>query len=354
MRHSWLRRLALVGLSVLAAIAIGACGGDDDDGDGGGGADKVSDPVTLTFWHTMNEEETPTLKRLVERFEKANPNFEIKLVTVPFDQAQERYSRAAGAGKAPDVFRAEIAWTPEFAAQGFLADLTDKVGDRDDYLETAFGYNVYQDKVFGIPQVTDALALLYNKRMLEGANVEVPETIDELNDACGQLGKRRGVFLLANPYYTLPWVYGYGGDLVDTEAERITIDDDGAVEGSEAYAELFGADCAFPNEDFANEYDNMQTAFKDGEVAMIVNGPWSTADALSGKAFKDPANFGVAPFPGGAGRPGVPGRRPQLRHLGRHEERRCRISVHLGAELGREPGHPRGGEQPAADAEVRV
>jgi arabinogalactan oligomer/maltooligosaccharide transport system substrate-binding protein len=39
--------------------------------------------------------------------------------------------------------------------------------------------------------------------------------------------------------------------------------------------------------------------FKDGKVAMIINGPWATSDILSGAAFADPANFGVAPFPKG-------------------------------------------------------
>ena len=33
------------------------------------------------------------------------------------------------------------------------------------------------------------------------------------------------------------------------------------------------------------------TAFKNGQVGMIVNGPWSTADVLSGPAFKSSTNF---------------------------------------------------------------
>ena len=48
------------------------------------------------------------------------------------------------------------------------------------------------------------------------------------------------------------------------------------------------------------------TAFKNGQVAMIVNGPWSTADVLSGPAFKSSTNFQVAVLPPGPGGQGSP------------------------------------------------
>jgi arabinogalactan oligomer / maltooligosaccharide transport system substrate-binding protein len=39
---------------------------------------------------------------------------------------------------------------------------------------------------------------------------------------------------------------------------------------------------------------------------MVINGPWSTADDLSGSAFTDKANLGVAPVPSGPGGQGGP------------------------------------------------
>ena len=48
------------------------------------------------------------------------------------------------------------------------------------------------------------------------------------------------------------------------------------------------------------------TAFKNGQVAMIVNGPWSTADVLSGPQFKSTGNFQVAVLPPGPGGQGSP------------------------------------------------
>jgi arabinogalactan oligomer/maltooligosaccharide transport system substrate-binding protein len=50
----------------------------------------------------------------------------------------------------------------------------------------------------------------------------------------------------------------------------------------------------------------MQNDFKSGKAAMIVNGPWSTSDDLSGTAFKDKTNLGVAAVPAGSGGQGGP------------------------------------------------
>jgi len=87
---------------------------------------------------------------------------------------------------------------------------------------------------------------------------------------------------------------------------EIQVADKGSVAGLTAYTRLFHSKCAFPDKDFSNDYGNMQTAFKNGQVAMIVNGPWSTADILSGPAFKSSSNLGVAPVPKGPSGQGSP------------------------------------------------
>ncbi|CAM5722017.1 hypothetical protein SCALM49S_08004 [Streptomyces californicus] len=47
-------------------------------------------------------------------------------------------------------------------------------------------------------------------------------------------------------------------------------------------------------------------AFKNGDVAMMVNGPWAVADTLTGKEFTDKDNLGVAPVPAGSSAQGAP------------------------------------------------
>jgi arabinogalactan oligomer / maltooligosaccharide transport system substrate-binding protein len=270
---------------------------------------KSTRATTLTFWQTMNEQETGTLKSLVNKFEASHSSIKVDVVYVPFDQRDAKFTAAAQAGKAPDVMRAEIADVANWAAQGFLADVSKKVSaaDKADYLPSAFAYDNYGGKIWGIPQVTDAPALLYNKKMLKAAGIKAPPaTMGQLAAACNKLGKGKGIFLRGDSYFVQPWIWAYGGDLLNYTKKQILIADKRSVAGMTAYKALFKSKCAFADKDFANDYGNMQTAFKNGQVAMIVNGPWATADILQGRAFKNRANLGIAPLPAGPKGQGSP------------------------------------------------
>ena len=269
---------------------------------------KQQATTTISFWQTMNEEETKTLKAIVAAFQKANPNIKVNTVYVPFDQAQAKFATAAQGGKAPAVLRAEIAWIADYAARGFLSDLTKYVSasDRADFLPSAFAYGLWKGKTYAVPQVTDAPALLYNKALFRSKGVAVPTTIAQLESACQKFGAGKGIFLRGDAYFVQPWIWAYGGGLVNPLKKEILIATQGSIAGMTAYKRLFSSSCAFKNEDFANDYNNAQTAFKNGDVAMIENGPWATSDVLSGKAFANKANLGVAPMPRGPGGQGSP------------------------------------------------
>jgi arabinogalactan oligomer/maltooligosaccharide transport system substrate-binding protein len=273
---------------------------------------KTEATVTLSFWQTMNTEETATLQGLISTYEKANPSVKIDVTNVPFDQRETKFTAAAQSGKAPDIMRAEIADVANWAARGYLTDITKnvKAADKQDFLPAAFAYYNYQGKVWGLPQAPDAPALLYNKRLVKAAGLnpnKPPATMTQLQSWCNKLGDGKGIFLRGDSYWTQAWIWAYGGGLVDTAKKQILVASKPSVAGMTAYKNLFSASCAFSNKDFANDYGNAQTAFKNGQVAMIVNGPWATADVLQGTQFKSSANLGVAPIPKGpAGKQGSP------------------------------------------------
>jgi arabinogalactan oligomer/maltooligosaccharide transport system substrate-binding protein len=293
------RLRALVAAAVMAAFAAVA-----SIAAAGVGATTT----TLSFWQTMNAQETVTLRGIVDRFEATHPGIEVDMETVPFDQAQLKFATAAQAGQAPDVLRAEIAWIADYAARGFLAPIDAKVSaaDKRDFLPAPFNYGVYAGKTWAIPQVTDAPALLYNKAMFKQYKVQVPKSMDALVNACMKFPAGKGIFLRGDAYFVQPWIWAYGGGLLDPKTKTILVSNQGSIDGLQKYKDLFINRCAFRNRDFANDYNNMMTAFKNGDVAMIVNGPWASADILTGKAFRSSSNFGIAPLPAGPKGQGSP------------------------------------------------
>ncbi|OQO89438.1 extracellular solute-binding protein [Saccharomonospora piscinae] len=301
------RVLALAAATALTVTACGESATDQTDAADQAAADPQAVTGTVTFWDTSDAtSESPAYKELVTRFEEQYPNITVEYVNVPFDGADDKFKTAAQSGDgAPDVMRTDVGWTSTFAALGYLQPLdgTPALDNADDYLQVPMESNVYEGKTYGVPQVTDTLALLYNKDHFEQAGIDAPPaTWDELRETASTLEEEisgtTGVFLNADSYFLLPFVYGEGADYVDTEAERITIDSPEVSAAVETVQELT-ADGVGTTDTSANKYTNMQDGFKDGSVSMIINGPWSVSDTLSGDAFSDAADLGVAPVPAG-------------------------------------------------------
>lgn len=271
--------------------------------------------VSLIYWDTMNDSERPIMQEMIGECEE-ELGYTVVYEYVPFTEAQNNYRTAAQAGNAPDILRTEIAWGPEFAALGFLYDITDQVTEeeRAGYIAAAFNYNVWHDRIWGLPQVTDAPALLYNKRLFEEAGLDPenpPQTMEELQAAAEAISAMEGdVYGIATPaaaYFFQPFMWAFGGGLIDADDLEIHINDEGTIEALNFVMGMLESGAMGPEYDPANQYGNNQVAFKEGTAAMLINGPWASAEILAGPEFADnPDNLGVAPIPAGPAGQGSP------------------------------------------------
>jgi len=258
----------------------------------------------LTIWQTMDPHELKTFETIVANFHKQYPNIKVKVQLVPFNDAREKFASAAQGGNAPDVIRCEIAWTPLFADRGFLAPLERYIprAELADYLDAPLNYNKYAGHLWGIPQVTDCLALVYNKRILREAGVAVPKTMDELLVAVKKLTNpaknRYGIFIPADSYFIQPFIWAFGGGLISNN-KKILITEEGSVKGFEFFLKLKQA--GMPAQvNIATQNEERDTGFKSGKYAMVFQGPWATGDLIKGAEFKNnPDNYGVAVTPKG-------------------------------------------------------
>ncbi|MDN3297360.1 extracellular solute-binding protein [Streptomyces ficellus] len=304
------RGIAATALVAALGLTTAACGGDS----GTEGAKKGSGELsgTVTFWDTSNEAEKATYRALAEGFTKLHPKVKVQYVNVPFGEANAKFKNAAGGNSgAPDVMRTEVAWVADFAHLGYLAPLdgTRAIDKQDDWLPQAAASTRYNDKTYAVPQVIDTMALFYNKKMLKDAGVEVPKSIAELKAASAKISAKSpgktGLYLRGDdPYWFLPFLYGEGGDMVDADAKKVTIDDPAGVKAYRTIKDLVDSKAAIT--DASDGWNNMQNAFKTGKVAMMLNGPWAIADSRAGAQFKDPKNLGIAPVPAGSAGQGSP------------------------------------------------
>jgi arabinogalactan oligomer/maltooligosaccharide transport system substrate-binding protein len=310
------RRLSGIAGTAVLVLVLSACGGSGEDAASSSGSEGTGDSenleAELTWWDTSDPtNEGPVFQALIEQFNEEYPDVTVNYESVPFGEAQNKFKTAAESGSgAPDILRAEVAWVPEFASLGYLyaLDGTALLEDSDDFLETPLSSNVYNDETYGVPQVTDTLALLYNKRLFEEAGIEEPPaTWDEVAEAATALQGvgAQGIYINAGGYFLLPFMYGEGGDLVDPDSESIVVNSEENVAGISRAQELIASGAAV--KPVANDsYGTMMTLFKEGQVGMIINGPWEVAGISSDPNFGGFENLGVAPVPGGSAGAGAP------------------------------------------------
>lgn len=304
------RGITATALVAALALAATACGSDDKSD----GSSKSSGELsgTVTWWDTSTVgSEDKVFKKIAEDFEKQHPKVDVKYVNVPFGEAQNKFKNAAQSGSgAPDVIRSEVAWTPEFADLGYLAPLdgTPALQKADDFLKQAAASTKYNGKTYAVPQVIDSMGIFYNKKIFKEAGVEVPTTVDQLKTVSKKIKEKTGktgLYLRGDDaYWFLSFLYGEGGDLVDASSKSVTVDNPEGVKAMKVVKDLVDSGAA--KTDATDGWENMQSSFKDGKVAMIINGPWAVADTYAGKEFKDKANLGVAPVPAGSAAQGAP------------------------------------------------
>ncbi|MDT0344619.1 extracellular solute-binding protein [Streptomyces litchfieldiae] len=295
--------------AVVAALALAAtaCGsdGDDEGGSGGGGSESGELTGTVTYWDTSNETEAEVFEAVAKEFEELHPGVTVEYVNIGFDDAQNRFKNAAGANEAPDVMRTEVAWVADFASLGYLYPLDDTAAldNQEDFLDEAWASTQYDGQTYAVPQVTDTLALFYNKSLLADAGVEVPTSLAEIEESTAAFEDAGTTPLYVrgdDPYWFLPFLYGEGGDLVDAEAQEVTVDNEAGVAAFEQMQGLIDSDAAIT--DTSEGWENMMSSFANGDVAMMINGPWAIADATAALG----EDLGVAPVPAGGSAQGAP------------------------------------------------
>ncbi|MFE7765070.1 extracellular solute-binding protein [Streptomyces sp. NPDC057438] len=301
------RGIAATALAASIALTATACGGSDS-------GDSADGPVTITWWDTSNAtNEAPTYKALVKEFEAAHKDIKVKYVNVPFDQAQNKFDTAAGATGAPDILRSEVGWTPAFAKKGFFLPLdgTEALKDQDKFQPSLIKQAQYDGKTYGVPFVTDTLALVYNKQLFEKAGLtEAPKTWDDLKKAAATVKSKTGVdgyWGSTQAYYAQSFLYGDGTDTVDVPAKKITVNSPEAKQAYGTWLGLFDGKGLHKADTTADAYAHIQDAFVNGKVASIIQGPWEITNFYKGSAFKDKANLGIATVPAGtSGKAGAP------------------------------------------------
>jgi multiple sugar transport system substrate-binding protein len=271
----------------------------------------AQEPVTITFWHTYNEvspENQTLIETLIPMFEEQHPDIHVESVPYPYDGFRQALLTAAAGGEGPDLVRLDIIWSPEFASQGFLANLSEVMTDFQDYADAVFpgplSTNLYNGAYYGLPLDTNTRVFNYSPSLYEQAGIAAPpETIDDLS-AQGEAIKavNPDAYLFSDGgtsgWNLLPWIWSFGGDITDPEMTTAT----GYINGEQSVAaiqflhDMIASGCF--SDGFIGSGIDTWAGYFGGTIASMLEGPWLYPSAES--QYPD-FEIGAALMPAGDG-----------------------------------------------------
>jgi len=255
-------------LGLVLAIGVVACGPSRDD------------PNRLTVWEQMDPAEQAMLREHLDMFEDEHPGVRVDVVHFETENLRQNFQTAALAGTGPDLVYGPSDGVGPYSIMGLIYELEDpRLNIHPDtlalYLPDALPK--VNGKTYRISdQIGNHLTLVRNGAFAPDAPMTMEElirvakenTIDE--DGDGRPDRWGLVFNLAEPFWLIPFLGGYGGWVMD-ESEHPTLDSEAMV-GALALVRRFIDEGIIPP---SCDYPLSDTLFKQGKAAFIINGPWS-------------------------------------------------------------------------------
>ncbi len=238
----------------------------------------------LVIWTGANRDQDALMQAVAPFTEDLGIEVVVEVVDPDLPQ---KFQQAAATGDGPDI----VLWAHdrfgEWASGGLIAPVQPSDDWSADILPSAMDAVQFDGATWGYPLAVEAVTLIYNKDLIETP----PASFEEIKDLA--VDGQKILWDYNNTYFTMPMLMaggGYAFQKVDGTYDGTStgVATDGAVAGAEVLKSLFD-DGVMPQ---GVDYGVMDGAMNNGEVAMVLNGPWSWA-GFEGSGI----NFGVAPIP---------------------------------------------------------
>jgi arabinogalactan oligomer/maltooligosaccharide transport system substrate-binding protein len=263
---------------------------------------SAASAAKVTVWTDFGGGELEWLNKAAAAFEKtadAKGNT-YEIVNIALGDNRDKFIQSAPKGEGPDL----IATIPhdqlgQFVSAGVL-EAMDKYADakfKADVAGSALDAFSYNGKLFGLPMFGEAVAVVYNKKLIP----RVPTSWNEFISAAQRLTKPEaqefGFLAPIGIQYHMFGIYSSFGAYVfgknkdgSLNPKDIGLANDGAVKAAQLINDLRFKWKLIP--EGADDGGLIKDLFTKGKVAMMLTGPWDLADVK-----KAGIDFGIALLP---------------------------------------------------------
>ncbi len=176
--------LKVISLALVAMMLV-ACSG----GKGGNEGGESGSPTQVVFWHTLTDHDEEMVQEIVEKFNASQDKWEVVQLTQPLEGFEAKVYEAVTNGTGPSLVWLYPGTATEYVDAGFALDYGKYLTD--DQYKNRVSEGVYQastdytdGKLHALVCTLTGSIMFYNKELLEKYNLEIPQTWDDLYNAC--------------------------------------------------------------------------------------------------------------------------------------------------------------------------
>ena len=312
-------RRVLARASIVALLAVTACGGGGEEGSPQASGTAAGADFTkqgdIEVW--QGKDTSGNFPKLIKQFNDSHPNGKVTFHELPDEADQQRQQMVQNTQiKNPKmaVLSVDVVWTAEFAAKGYVEALPNDLFPTEGHLPTTVDTATYFQKLYAMPSTSDGGLLYYRKDLLDKYSLQPPTTFDEMKAACdkikqgendsklncfaGQYNKYEGLTVNFDEA-----VHGAGGVIVGDDGKPNVATPE-ATKGLQTLVDWF-KNGDIPKSAITWTEEEGRQAFQDG--TLIFHRNWGYIYNLAQKtdgSSKVAGKFDVAALPGITG-PGV-------------------------------------------------
>lgn len=252
----------------------------------------AQEKTTIT-WLTLSEwREDEDIGPVIDAFEAENPDIEVQLDELPFNElfTQIQIRMSAGGGD-PDVLSVDVPVTAGYGIRNWLLPLDDvfTAEEKADWLEAALEAGTYEGQLLSAPVSTSTQLLIYNKDLFDRAGITPPGpderwtweqiaevapqlTFDENGDGTPDIWGFNWEQTI-RIYQLQALAASLGGHAIGEDGVTVNgvINSPEWVEAFTYYQNMYTTLKAAPQNDTVTPPD----MFRSGNLAMFVGGPWN-------------------------------------------------------------------------------
>ena len=304
MRRKKMKKL-LSTLMITGAALTGlvACGGNEaDDQTVDSSTPEKNEPVEKVEIKLWLDDDTWG-KAMEVGIEEALPNVDIIYENVGAVDARTKLELDGPAGVGPDIFIQTQGGMSPSIESNILLPLGDEMSEDmvNRFLDGSVKTVKANDEYYGVPLLTESLALFYNKTLLEENGFEVATSMDMIHEqakAYNDPSQNKFLFRFqsGNSYDMHFFLTGHGFKVFGPEFDdpsQVNFDTPEFVAGLTEF-EKMKEFLPVPSLDL--NHDSVTVEFSKGTVPYILNGPWAIAEIRDG-SVENNFEWGITTVP---------------------------------------------------------